>query len=666
MPIDYNKELNREQYEVVTKADGPCLVLAGAGSGKTRTIVYRVAYLIEKGVNPGNILLLTFTNKAAKEMLQRVALLLKGQAIKGLWGGTFHHIANLILRKYATLIGYQPNFTILDEEDSICLIKICLKELKIDTKTRRYPTPSVIKSLISYAKNSASNFVDVVEIKHPRWLEIIDDIKKIAKLYEQRKKNHGLMDFDDLLTNLLILLKTKNKVTEALGQKFQYILVDEYQDTNKIQAEIIRELAWAHKNILVVGDDAQSIYSFRAAEIKNILDFPKIFAKTKIFHLETNYRSTPEILGLANDIIEKNSHQYPKNLKSIKKTYLKPTLVALSSSEQEAEFIREIILQLRDEGTPLEKIAVLFRATHHSQALEFELTRSDIPYDYRGGLRFFERAHIKDIIAFLKVIANVRDEISWRRLLNMQLGIGEATSQKIVISLIKAADIKAALREAEQTILNEKAAQGFFELKKIFTAALKTEKLLPKELIKEIIKSAYRNYLELNYQNFQERLDDLEQLAIFAERYENLNSFLAEITMQENFAAARIRPEQTSEGREERVILSTIHQAKGLEWEAVFIINLIDGGLPNPRALNENGGREEERRLFYVAVTRAQKKLYLTYPLTSNLNSLYLNSPSEFIGEISQDLYEEWQRGPSDYQKLSGEGIEYLPDISQL
>jgi len=665
--IDYKKELNDEQYQVVTQADGPCLVLAGAGSGKTRTIVYRVAYLIEQGIKSDNILLLTFTNKAAREMLNRVALLLKGRNLKGLWGGTFHHIANKILRKFAPLIGYKANFTILDEEDSESLIKICLKELNINTKERRYPTPAVLKDLISYAKNSEKKLKEVVEIKHPRWLEILPQLEKIARNYEERKKQKGLMDFDDLLTNLLKLLKTQPPVKKVLSNKFHYILVDEYQDTNRIQAEIIKELASVHQNILVVGDDAQSIYSFRAADIGNILNFPKIFKDTKIFHLTTNYRSTPEILEVANRIIENNLKQFPKNLVSLQKSLVKPALAIMSNPETEAAFISETILELREQRVPLNKIAVLFRATYHSQPLEFELTKRDIPYDYRGGLRFFERAHNKDVLAFLKIVNNVKDEVSWFRLLNLQIGIGEVTSKNLISNLTKANNINSVLKQEVEQLLSERAKNGWRELKYIFLKILKAEKLLPGELIRKIIKSNYQNYLELNYPNYQERLDDLEQLSLFADRYQNLNSFLAEITMQENFSAARLRTDYQNENHEERVILSTIHQAKGLEWETVFVINLTEDALPNPRALKEEGGLEEERRLFYVAVTRAQKNLFLTYSLMSSFNSYYLKTPSPFLKEIPEELLEEIKTIEEDnFNDLNGDGISYLPEIDQL
>ena len=667
--VNHQKELNSEQYQVVTEAEGPCLVLAGAGSGKTRTIVYRVAYLIERGVDPENILLVTFTNKAAREMLSRVELLL-GRYPEKLWGGTFHHIGNRILRKYAKHLGYQSNFTILDEEDSKDLIKVCLKDEGIDIKARRFPSAAVIKDLLSYAKNSQSKLAEVIEARHPKWREIENQIVAINKRYEDKKKAGNAMDFDDLLVNWLQLLKKFPQVKDRLSAQFHYILVDEYQDTNYIQAAIIKELASVHHNVLVVGDDAQSIYSFRAADIGNILNFPEIFHGAKIFKLETNYRSTPEILAVANEVIENNPRQYPKVLKPMVKSFVKPNVVPVTSASEEAQYIAEQILTLRDEGVPLNKMAVLFRASNHSQELEMELTKRDIPYDYRGGVRFFERAHIKDTLAFLKVIGNPKDEAAWLRILNLQVGIGDTTASKIYRK-IKDMDCIIKCVEADLAdILTPKAKIGWDSLASIFVRDLEIKKLKdlsnPAGLIRPLAKSDYRNYLEAEYPNFQERLDDLEQLALFAERYQDLNTFLSEVTLQEAFAVERGRPDYSED---EKLVLTTIHQAKGLEWQAVFIINLVDTAFPNQRAIVEEGGLEEERRLFYVAITRAQKQLFLSYPLTGSYSSMYLNTPSQFLQEIDERLLEEiklmkeniWNR-----KDLNDGNISYLPDLDSL
>ena len=667
LKVNYQAELNDEQFKVVTEAEGPCLVLAGAGSGKTRTIVYRVAYLVERGVKPENILLVTFTNKAAKEMLARVELLL-GRYPEKLWGGTFHHIGNRILRKYAKALDYQSNFSILDEEDSKDLIKVCVKEEGIDVKARRFPSATVLKDLISYSKNSQKPLIEVIEQKHPKWLEIEDQIKAIADRYRDKKKANNSMDFDDLLVNWLKLLREQQNIKDRLAAQFHYILVDEYQDTNYLQAEIIKQLSSVHNNVLVVGDDAQSIYSFRAADIGNILNFPEVFKGAKIFKLETNYRSTPEILDVANEVIKKNINQFSKVLKPKLQKFAKPSLVPATSARQEADFISQQILQLRDEGIPLNKVAILFRAAYHSQELEFELTKRDIPYDYRGGVRFFERAHIKDITAFLKIINNPKDEVSWLRVLNLQVGIGAQTAVKIY-QRIKNLDCIIKCVEADFSgILTPKAEIGWLAFIGIIkNLKLKTDEYRAERLIRGLAKSDYQNYLEAQYPNWQERLEDLEQLAKFADNYQDLNSFLSEITLQESFAVERGQPDHAED---ECLVLSTIHQAKGLEWEVVFVINLVDTAFPNRRALTEKGGLEEERRLFYVAITRAQKQLFLSYPITGDHSLMYLNTPSQFLQEVPEELMEEIklvdgmssERWINNNDLNDGE-VQYLPEV---
>ncbi|HLD27519.1 MAG TPA: UvrD-helicase domain-containing protein [Patescibacteria group bacterium] len=665
LKVNYSKDLNQEQYQVVTGAEGPCLVLAGAGSGKTRTIVYRVAYLIERSVKAENILLVTFTNKAAKEMLKRVEALL-GRPPERLWGGTFHHIGNRILRKYAAKLGYNSNFSILDEEDAKDLIKVCLKESDINLKDRRFPSPAVIKDLLSYAKNSQRRLLEVIEQKHPKWSALAEQLSQIGLKYEEKKRRNNSMDFDDLLVNWLRLLKKEPAVKDRLSAQFHYILVDEYQDTNYIQAAIIKELSSVHHNVLVVGDDAQSIYSFRAADIGNILNFPEIFPRARIFKLESNYRSTPEILKVANSVIVNNKKQYPKTLKPVVGGFIKPNLVPAVSARQEAQFISGQILQLRDEGLPLNKIAVLFRAAYHSQELEFELTKRDIPYDYRGGVRFFERSHIKDALAYLKIINNPQDEVAWHRVLSRQAGIGEVTAGKIY-QKVGQLEIKEIIGQDLSEVLSVKADVGWRALIKTIKdlEIERPEDLRPEKAIGQIAKSDYRDYLEAEYPNWQERLEDLNQLALFAERYPDLNSFLAEVSLQEAFGVERGRPDA---GAGEKIILSTIHQAKGLEWEAIFVINLVDAAFPNQRALAEPDGEEEERRLFYVAVTRARKQLFLSYPLTGSYSAMALNTPSRFLNEIDVNLLETVKliEAGEDYSDLNDGGVNYLPDLGSL
>ncbi|KKQ27645.1 MAG: UvrD/REP helicase [Candidatus Magasanikbacteria bacterium GW2011_GWC2_37_14] len=725
--IDFKKELNVEQLKVVYEGDGPCLVLAGAGSGKTRTITYRVAYLLEQGIKPENILLVTFTNKAAKEMIERVMNLVDSDLTSATppgplevkrgthlqWSGTFHHIGYRLLKKYALLLGYKNNFSVLDSEDSLALIKLCLKQEGIDRTEKRFPSPAVLQSIISYARNSEMTIEDVLDLKYEHFLSVSETIVRIAEDYAKRKQEANAMDFDDLLVNWYLLLVKEQGIKNKLAEQFQYILVDEYQDTNKIQASIIDLLASKHKNLLVVGDDAQSIYSFRAADIQNILSFSAKdgsafggegrYPDAKVFKLETNYRSTPNILDLANNVISNNLNQYEKKLKSIKEKFAKPELQAFADQKEEAEYIANRIFELESEGVEPSKIAVLFRAAYHSQALEMELVKRGIDYDYRGGVRFFERAHIKDALAYLRIINNIEDNVAWRRVLNMQVGIGAVSAERIIEKIMSlplqgggeegvsdetnptppSPHRGGNLREIGAT-LSAKAQIGWNDFLQIYeklmlvvdadptppspvrpeltakaTRGGKSAGGKPSDLILQILESKYIEYLENEYPDYRERMEDLQQLAGFAKQQPDLNTFLAEATLQESFRRVDTNVETQNFASLQRggdkVVLSTIHQAKGLEWEAVFIIGLTNGQFPNDRALRENGGLEEERRLFYVAVTRAKKYLQLTYSLTSGWGDV-LATPSLFLEELNNELLDlpdmsvgkSWQAGKSE------------------
>lgn len=633
--IDYKAELNDEQLDVVLHGDGPCLVLAGAGSGKTRTITYRVAYLLERGVPPSEILLLTFTNKAAKEMMGRIEDLL-GSHPSGLWGGTFHSVANRILRQEAARIGYTPSFTILDQDDAVDLIKLSLKDLHIDTKARRFPSPSVLQSIISYSRNASRSIEETIDELHPSFFDLTATIQRIAEVYAERKRAGNCMDFDDLLLFLSQMLREQPEVREALARRFRYVLVDEYQDTNTLQAAIVRDLASVHGNVLVVGDDAQSIYSFRAADIRNILDFPDRFPGTKTFRLQTNYRSTPEILELANRAIELNRDQFRKELKAVRPNFEKPSLVPTSDVRQEAQYIAEQILQLRDEGVSLKNIAVLFRAAHHSQALEMELARRDIPYEFRGGMKFFERAHVKDVVSYLRLMANPRDTMAWIRVLGHQVGIGAVSAAKITEIVQTTSSLHDVLQLNPDDFAPGRAVSGWRTLSRTLEKMVKSDGT-PAALIRAIAASDYQSYLEAEYPNYAERLEDIEQFALFSETYTDLSTFLEEVSLKDDYGAVR----EEGKRSEEKMVLSTIHQAKGLEWEAVFVINLSDGAFPHPRALGEDGGLEEERRLFYVALTRAKKHLFLTYPITSGYETLEIHQPSLFLEELPKGVLEE-------------------------
>ena len=646
--INYKKELNEEQLKVITEGDGPCLVLAGAGSGKTRTITYRVAYLLEQGIAPENILLVTFTNKAAKEMMDRVQLITGGQ-IRLPWSGTFHHIGYRMLRKYAPLLGYKNNFTVLDSQDSLDLIKLCLKGEGIDRKEKRFPSPKVLQSVISYARNAETTIEDVLDLKHPNFLPIAETIRRIADEYRKRKLESNSMDFDDLLVNWYLLLLKSESARNKYAEQFKYVLVDEYQDTNKIQASIINLLASKHHNLLVVGDDAQSIYSFRAADIQNILAFEKKFTDAKIFKLETNYRSTPNILNVANCVIANNVEQYKKELKAKLDSFTKPEVHPFADVREEANFICDRILELREEGVEMKKIAVLFRAAYHSQALEMELMKRDIPYDYRGGIRFFERAHIKDALAYLRIINNLDDTVAWSRVLNMQVGIGPVAVDKILLGLKSVSDISDL--ESLGSLLPARAQIGWNDFLQVYNEVVKAERK-PGVLIRAILDSKYVEYLENEYPDYRERIQDLEQLSFFADKTEELSRFLAEASLQESYTASKANAENHDD---EKIVLSTVHQAKGLEWEAVFVLNLSAGQFPNDRALKDLNGLEEERRLFYVAVTRAKKYLHLTYPILGGFGSV-MQGPSMFIEEIDRDLI--------DLNTIGGETSFYDPSDS--
>ncbi len=642
--IDYQKELNPEQLAVVKGGDGPCLVLAGAGSGKTRTIIYRLAYLLEKGADPRNICLVTFTNKAAKEMTTRAEALL-GYKPQGMIAGTFHHLANFLLRRYGKRIGLEPNFTILDEDDKKSLIKASIGESGVDTKKKRFPMPAVLKEIFSYAKNSRNNLEQVIDLKHPNFLPLQEEIASVRRIYEKKKKDGNMVDFDDLLTATLNLLETQTDIREGLARHFQYLLVDEYQDTNPVQAAILYHLSSHYKNILVVGDDAQSIYSFRAADIKNILDFNKTYPEAKMFKLETNYRSTPNILDLANDVISKNFNQFPKNLKSLRPKLSAPSLLSAGSQNDEAKFIADKILELRGEGVELKNMAVLFRASYHSQVLEMELTRRDIPYEYRGGVKFFERSHIKDVISYLRAFFNPKDEAAWTRILSFGVGVGPVAAQNIFNTVAQKntpqeiAQITSSNFGAKAGLprVGVKAGNSWNDILRLWQKFLNLAPA-PNNFIEAVLSSHYRDYMEHTYDNFEDRLNDLMELAAFSSKYENLENFLTEITLFEDVA---VKNDGGASYDREKMVLSTIHQAKGLEWNTVFIINLIDGAFPNRRALLEDGGVEEERRLFYVACTRAKENLFLSYAFTGgggDFGGMNFNEPSIFLREMKGSL----------------------------
>ncbi len=638
MAIDFSKELNAEQLRVVQEGDGPCLVLAGAGSGKTRTIVYRVAWLLEHGVDPREIMLVTFTNKAAKEMLSRVDMLTEGRS-RGLFGGTFHHLGNLFLRRSAARIGRNSAFTILDSDDSQSLMKSVVGAFSGE-RSKLFPKPAVLRDVWSFMRNSDANLEEYVADRfgHLPEREIAQIVESMRE-YEERKVAANQMDFDDLLVHWRTLLQ------ESAPTALRYILVDEYQDTNTVQGDIVLALAKAHGNLLVVGDDSQSIYSFRAATVRNILDFPKQFAGAQTFRLETNYRSTPEILHLANTSIKKNRDRHEKVLKSVKQKGDKPKLIVFEDTDKEAEYIANALRDSRDGGVPLHEHAVLFRAAYQSLALELALAKRNIPYIMRGGIRFFEQAHVKDVLAYFRILANPLDELAWKRVLLMEEGVGDVKAAKLFES------IRAVVTQLPNYSITELLKNSLSLPKN--TAALLTnlvqlsDDLLSKGVL-TILQNGYGDYLESNFENHKDRRADLEQLALFASRYKTLEEFLSDATLSEGFRQQR---SFSNEGPEDAVVLSTIHQAKGLEWKHVFVIGLVEGQFPHAKNFDSPKELEEERRLFYVAVTRAKDHLTITFPeqSKSSYNSFGYNDPSRFLAELPSDTYARVDKGSSSW-----------------
>lgn len=640
--VNYSSELNEEQYSAVTAGEGPILVIAGAGSGKTRTITYRVAWLIESGVKPEEILLVTFTNKAAREMLQRVESL-TGLNLRALWGGTYHHIANIILRRHANLLGYTNDFTILDTTDAKDMIDMCIDELKIDVKKRRFPKGEVLRELFSFAINTETSLENAILKKTPYFADLIEWIKAIKDYYDNKKKMTNSMDFDDLLTNLKKLLDENQNVYEKYATLFRYILVDEYQDTNKLQADLIDKLASKHRNLLVVGDDSQSIYSFRGANFQNIITFVDRYPDAKVYKLETNYRSTPQILALANSSIKNNTRQYHKTLRAVQPEYALPAIVPVDDVYEQAEFVAQRILELRDEGVPLHEIAVLYRAHFHSMELQLELTRRNIPYFIRSGLRFFEQAHVKDVVSFLRLAVNPKDELSLKRALKLFPGIGKSTAEKLWEMLSIASD-PAGLLMSDETGKNfgSKIHDGWKKFADIYkTINEEGIKEIPSEQIQVVLDKFYSEYLITQYPNAEDRRDDIEELAGYAKRFSNTRDFLAQLSLLSELTGEDII---AGEERDEAIMLTTIHQAKGLEWEHVFIIWVSEGRFPSPLSLNTQEELEEERRLFYVGVTRAKKGLYLIYPrMIEQTHRTIIAKPSRFIMELDRDTYEIWR-----------------------
>jgi DNA helicase-2/ATP-dependent DNA helicase PcrA len=646
----YREELNEEQFTVACAPAGASLVIAGAGSGKTRAITYRVAYLIEHGVAPARILLATFTNRAAREMLRRVETLTGGD-VRRVWGGTFHRIANLILRRHAAALGYSDNYTILDAEDARDLLNVCVDDAGIDTRARRFPKAEVLQDIISFANNTDRTISDVVARRYPHFEPLAQQIARVDTVFMDRKRARNCMDYDDLLLNWKRLLMEKPEIAALYAEQFEHVLVDEYQDTNKLQAEIVDLLTVKHRNVMVVGDDAQSIFAWRGAEWTNIYEFPKRYPEARQYKLEQNYRSTPEILAVANVSIASNRKQFPKVLRAVRPSLgLLPALVPCRDADQQAAFVASRILELRDEGTSLEEVAVLYRSHFHSLELQLELTRRGIPYQIRSGVRFFEQAHIKDVLSYLRLVANPKDELAWKRVLKLIPNVGTATAARVWEQLTFANDPLALVLRGGVDASVRQRGTSWSEFRALLEELTKDEtRGFPSRQIELVLARGYEGYLSATYENADVRLEDLRQLAQYSTRYNSTEEFLAELSLlsTERYGAPQpLTGEDVVMGADEDEILTltSVHQAKGLEWRAVFIIWAADGKFPSPRSLRDAEGEEEERRLWYVAVTRARDQLYITYPqvVQDRTRQTILQRPSRFVTEVPPELYEIW------------------------
>ena len=644
--IDYAAELNEQQLAAVTAPPGPQLIIAGAGSGKTRTLTYRVAYLLENGIDPRNILLLTFTNKAARQMLDRVANVLPIDA-SGIWGGTFHSIGNRILRRHGSAIGYNSGFTIMDREDQKDLINTVVASAGIDPKEVRFPKGDVLAEIFSFVINTETPMEELLAGKFPYFLPLLDRIKDVQERYEKKKKATNSIDFDDLLQKTLTMLQQHAGVAQFYRKQFQFILVDEYQDTNKIQADLIDLLAQEHRNVMVVGDDAQSIYSWRGANFQNILEFPKRYPDARVFKIEMNYRSVPEVLQVANSAIAANVDQFKKNLQPVRESSsVKPAVVALNDGSEQAQFVAQRILELRDENVDLNEIAVLYRAHYHALELQLELSRRGIPYQITSGIRFFEQAHIKDVISFLRLVANPRDEVAFKRMVKLLPGIGNRSADNLWNSWDKSLNQQGEITSFSERLLpmnvSSKSKKHWAQLTHTLDEiAPGGQPNPPSEMITSVVEAIYDDYAKVNFTNYELRKEDLNQLAAFARQFKDLNEFLSQLALISN-VDAEAAPNQTAD--KEAVNLSTVHQAKGLEFHTVFVIWLTDGMFPSSRSMDERKDLEEERRLFYVAITRAKDELYLTYPhmrLTGGYGDIF-QRPSRFLKEIPNKLVEDW------------------------
>lgn len=630
--IDYRKELNPAQLDAVTSIKGPVLVIAGAGSGKTRVIVHRVAFMLENGINPDEILLLTFTRKAANEMIGRVQEILKDNNAQKIFGGTFHSFSNYILRKNANLLGIPSNFTIIDSEDSADTIDLIKSELKIEKKEKAFPKKNRLQEIFSSARNRNLIIRHVIENEFSGLMGYIDQIELISKGYEKYKKVCRIFDYDDLMEALRDALRENEHFRRKLNNEFRYLMVDEYQDTNVIQKEIVELMSENHRNIMVVGDDSQSIYSFRGANYENILRFPQKYPDCRVIKIEENYRSNQKILNFTNEIIENARIGYKKHLYSSIPDDALPVVRKFYDQQAEAGFIADKIIEYREKGIALNQVAILVRAFWHARYIEIELNRRSIPYVAVGGLAFNERKHVKDIISYLRIVQNHYDAVAWHRILKYLPGVGLTTARKIIDRIIADNGLKA------ESFGNTKFTEGLVSLMNTINKASDNATTLTQKI--ELIKEYYQPILQATEIDYQVRLLDINVLIDLSSRYESLDKFLTDFALDppsRKFGTKTVP--LIDESEDKPLTISTIHSAKGLEWYSVIIPHALDGLIPSVRAVKNIEEIEEERRLFYVACSRARHDLIITLPSFVATYNAFLSYPSRFLVEINKDKF---------------------------
>ncbi|HIG75858.1 MAG TPA: ATP-dependent helicase, partial [Bacteroidetes bacterium] len=634
LQIDYAAELNRQQLAAATAAGGPTLIVAGAGTGKTRTLVYRVAYLVETGVAPDRIALLTFTRRAAREMLVRASQLLDGRCER-VRGGTFHAFCVEVLRRHGEAIGVPRRFTILDQADAADVIDLLRTERGLDSRERRFPKKRTIQRILSSAANRGVSVPEIVEEEHPHYLRHADDLAALAVAFRETKRRYGLADYDDLLGLTLELLTSRESVRQQVAGRLQHVLVDEYQDVNGVQAALVEQLASVHGNVTAVGDDAQSIYRFRGADVGHILAFPERFPGARVLKLEENYRSTQPILTVSNAVLAGAREKYDKRLFTRKEGGELPGLVKCPDEDWQSRFVCEVVLGNREAGVPLARQAVLFRASWCSYALEAELTRRQIPFVKVGGLKLAEAAHVKDLVAHLRVAENPADAVAWNRALLLLEGVGPKTVRKVLDGI-------QAEREADGDPYRLAAphdaryAQSVRQL-----AALLADLRDGRDLDAQIARllDYYRPHLERLYDDWKAREADLDGLADLAARYGTRAAMLEALALDP--VDLHQEDVEGSFRDEKPLVLSTIHSAKGLEFDTVVLIEALDGVLPNEYAVKSPEELDEERRLLYVALTRAERQLWVSYPAARwRRSGGYLTRPSRFLEDLAEDVLE--------------------------